>query len=85
VSFKYPGRDEWTLRHIDLHIHAGETLALVGLNGAGKTTLVKLITRLYDPTEGKITIDGIDLRDFDQRRAPQTHRRHIPKILYAIR
>ncbi len=66
VSFKYPGRDEWTLRHIDLHIHAGETLALVGLNGAGKTTLVKLITRLYDPTEGKITIDGIDLRDFDQ-------------------
>ncbi|RLT22886.1 MAG: ABC transporter ATP-binding protein, partial [Chloroflexi bacterium] len=66
VSFKYPGRDEWTLRHIDLHIKAGETLALVGLNGAGKTTLVKLITRLYDPTEGKITIDGIDLRDFDQ-------------------
>lgn len=66
VSFKYPGRDEWTLRHIDLHINAGETLALVGLNGAGKTTLVKLITRLYDPTEGHITIDGIDLRDFDQ-------------------
>ena len=66
VSFKYPGRDEWTLRHIDLHIKAGETLALVGLNGAGKTTLVKLITRLYDPTEGKITIDGIDLRDFAQ-------------------
>ena len=66
VSFKYPGRDEWTLRHIELHINAGETLALVGLNGAGKTTLVKLITRLYDPTEGNITIDGIDLRDFAQ-------------------
>lgn len=64
VSFKYPDSDEWTLQHINLHISAGETLALVGLNGAGKTTLVKLLTRLYDPTEGKITIDGIDLRDF---------------------
>jgi ATP-binding cassette subfamily B protein len=48
-----------------LHIRAGETLALVGLNGAGKTTLVKLLTRLYDPTEGHISIDGIDLRDID--------------------
>ncbi|MEY3990271.1 MAG: hypothetical protein RI985_1352 [Chloroflexota bacterium] len=65
VSFRYPEREEWTLRHINLHIKAGETLALVGINGAGKTTLVKLLTRLYDPTEGSITIDGIDIRDMD--------------------
>lgn len=65
VSFRYPDREEWTLRHITLHIKAGETLALVGINGAGKTTLVKLLTRLYDPTEGHITIDGIDIREMD--------------------
>lgn len=65
VSFRYPEHTHWTLRHVDLHIRAGETLALVGLNGAGKTTLVKLLTRLYDPTEGHISIDGIDLRDID--------------------
>jgi ATP-binding cassette, subfamily B, bacterial len=65
VSFRYPEREEWTLRHINLHIKAGETLALVGINGAGKTTLVKLLTRLYDPTEGSITIDGIDIREID--------------------
>jgi ATP-binding cassette subfamily B protein len=65
VSFRYPEREEWTLRHINLHIKAGETLALVGINGAGKTTLVKLLTRLYDPTEGYITIDGIDIRQID--------------------
>jgi ATP-binding cassette subfamily B protein len=65
VSFRYPEREEWTLRHINLHIKAGETLALVGINGAGKTTLVKLLTRLYDPTEGSITIDGIDIREMD--------------------
>lgn len=64
VSFRYPDRSDWTLRHVDLSIAAGETIALVGLNGAGKTTLVKLLTRLYDPTEGSITIDGIDIRDF---------------------
>lgn len=65
VSFRYPDREEWTLRHINLHINAGETLALVGINGAGKTTLVKLLTRLYDPTEGYITIDGIDIRQIN--------------------
>lgn len=76
VSFKYPDRDEWTLRHVDIHIGAGETLALVGLNGAGKTTLVKLLTRLYDPTEGHITVDGIDIRDI----APADLHAHIGVI-----
>jgi ATP-binding cassette subfamily B protein len=53
------------LRDINLHIHAGERIALVGLNGAGKTTLVKLLTRLYDPTEGQVLLDGVDLREYD--------------------
>ncbi len=65
VSFKYPGTEKWVLEDISFAIRPGETVALVGANGAGKTTLVKLLTRLYDPTEGRITIDGIDLRDFD--------------------
>ncbi|MHB8647301.1 MAG: ABC transporter ATP-binding protein, partial [Thermomicrobiales bacterium] len=65
VSFKYPGTEKWVLEDISFTIRPGETVALVGANGAGKTTLVKLLTRLYDPTEGTITIDGIDLRDFD--------------------
>jgi len=65
VSFKYPGTDKWVLEDISFTIHAGETVALVGANGAGKTTLVKLLTRLYDPTEGRILVDGTDLRDFD--------------------
>lgn len=65
VSFKYPGSDKFVLKNINLFIEAGESIALVGLNGAGKTTLIKLLTRLYDPTEGRITLDGIDLRDID--------------------
>ncbi len=65
VSFKYPGTDKSVLEDISFTIHAGETVALVGANGAGKTTLVKLLTRLYDPTEGRILVDGTDLRDFD--------------------
>ena len=65
VSFKYPGTDKWVLEDINFTIAAGETVALVGANGAGKTTLVKLLTRLYDPTDGRILIDGVDLRDFD--------------------
>jgi ATP-binding cassette subfamily B protein len=67
VGFRYPGRDAWALRHIDLVIPPGESLALVGENGAGKTTLVKLITRLYEPTEGRIVLDGRDLREWDIR------------------
>jgi len=65
VSFAYPGTDKPVIDHIDLTIGAGETVALVGLNGAGKTTLIKLLTRLYDPTEGEILLDGQDLRDYD--------------------
>ncbi|MFQ3632385.1 ABC transporter ATP-binding protein [Roseiflexus sp.] len=65
VSFRYPGRDDWALRNINLTITPGEKLALVGPNGAGKTTLIKLLTRLYDPTEGQILLDGVDLRDYD--------------------
>jgi ATP-binding cassette subfamily B protein len=62
VGFQYPGKDSWAVRHVNLAIPAGESLALVGENGAGKTTLVKLITRLYEPTEGRILLDGRDLR-----------------------
>ncbi len=58
VSFRYPGRDEWTLEHLDLFIPEGRSLAIVGKNGAGKTTLIKLLTRLYEPTRGKILLDG---------------------------
>jgi ATP-binding cassette subfamily B protein len=65
VGFRYPGSDEWALRDIDLTIRPGEKIALVGHNGAGKTTLIKLLSRLYDPTEGSILIDNIDIRDLD--------------------
>lgn len=65
VGFVYPGSERRALDHIDLHFEPGETLALVGENGAGKTTLVKLLCRLYDPTEGRITVDGIDLKQLD--------------------
>ena len=65
VSFRYPGSDAYVLRDINVHIKPGERIALVGLNGAGKTTLIKLLTRLYDPTEGQILLDGIDLREYD--------------------
>ncbi|MFN8491307.1 MAG: ATP-binding cassette domain-containing protein [Caldilineaceae bacterium] len=65
VSFRYHPEQPWVLRDINLKIPAGSCLALVGLNGAGKTTLVKLLTRLYDPTEGQILWDGIDIREFD--------------------
>jgi ATP-binding cassette, subfamily B, bacterial len=65
VGFRYPGRDEWALRGLDLFIPRGQSLALVGHNGAGKTTFIKLLTRLYEPTEGRILLDGRDLRGWD--------------------
>ena len=65
VSFKYPGTERYVLHDINLKIMPGEKLALVGPNGAGKTTLVKLFARLYDPDEGTIYLDGVDLRDYD--------------------
>ncbi len=65
VSFRYPDREEWALRDVNLKVLPGEKIALVGANGAGKTTLIKLLTRLYDPTEGQILLDGVDLREYD--------------------
>lgn len=65
VGFIYPGAERWAVRHMSFTLHAGEVLALVGENGAGKTTLVKLLTRLYDPSEGRILLDGRDLREYD--------------------
>ena len=65
VGFRYPGSEAWAVRHLSFHLRAGEALALVGENGAGKTTLVKLLARLYDPDEGRILLDGRDLRDYD--------------------
>jgi ATP-binding cassette subfamily B protein len=65
VGFKYPGSDRWALRHINLKVHVGQRIALVGENGCGKTTLTKLLARLYDPTEGRILVDGVDLREYD--------------------
>ncbi|MGH9835250.1 MAG: ABC transporter ATP-binding protein [Blastocatellia bacterium] len=65
VGFKYPGSDRWAVRHVNFSLRPGERLALVGENGAGKTTLTKLLARLYDPTEGRILLDGRDLREYD--------------------
>ncbi|HWQ13132.1 MAG TPA: ABC transporter ATP-binding protein [Roseiflexaceae bacterium] len=65
VWFRYPGREDWALRGVNLTIAPGEKIALVGPNGAGKTTLIKLLTRLYDPTRGQILLDGVDLREYD--------------------
>lgn len=65
IGFTYPSREEETLRDIDLTLAPGEVIALVGENGSGKTTLIKLLCRLYDPTRGEITVDGVDLRALD--------------------
>ncbi len=65
VCFAYPGTDRYVLENINLTFRPGETVVLVGLNGAGKTTLIKLLTRLYDPTEGRILLDGHDIKEYD--------------------
>ena len=65
VSFRYPGTDDWVLRDVSVHLPAGAVVALVGENGAGKTTVVKLLCRLYEPTEGRILVDGTDLSALD--------------------
>jgi ATP-binding cassette subfamily B protein len=65
VCFNYPGNSRLVLDHINFQLHTKERLALIGENGEGKTTIVKLMTRLYDPTEGQILLDGIDLREYD--------------------
>lgn len=65
VGFQYPGGEKWAVRHLSFTLKAGEKLALVGENGAGKTTLVKLLARLYEPSEGRILIDGVDIKEYD--------------------
>jgi len=65
VSFKYPGTDRYVLKNINITLNPNDTAVLVGLNGAGKTTLIKLLTRLYDPTEGEIYLDGYNLKEYD--------------------
>ncbi len=65
VGFRYPESDRWAVRHVNLTLRAGERVAFVGENGAGKTTLTKLLARLYDPSEGRVLLDGVDLREYD--------------------
>jgi ATP-binding cassette subfamily B protein len=65
VGFRYPGSERWAIRHVSFALMPGERIALVGENGAGKTTITKLLARLYDPTEGRILLDGVDLREYD--------------------
>jgi len=65
VSFGYPGQEGQAIKDLSFVIEPGETVAIVGRNGAGKTTLIKLLCRLYDPTAGRILLDGIDIREFD--------------------
>lgn len=68
VSFRYPGTEKYIFRDLNLVIHPGERIAIVGLNGAGKTTIVKLLCGLYDPEEGQVLLNGIDIRKFDRRK-----------------
>jgi ATP-binding cassette subfamily B protein len=65
VGFRYPESEQWAIRNVDFSLKPGERVALVGENGAGKTTITKLLARLYDPTEGRITLDGVDLKEYD--------------------
>lgn len=65
VGFRYPGTEAWAVRHVSFHLRPGERIAFVGENGAGKTTLTKLLARLYDPSEGRILLEDIDLREYD--------------------
>lgn len=67
VSFKYPGSDNYSLKNVNMKFKVGERLAVVGMNGSGKTTFIKLLCRLYDPTEGEILLNGIDIRKYDYR------------------
>ena len=67
VSFKYPGSDLWALRHVNMKFKVGKRLAIVGENGSGKTTFIKLLCRLYDPQEGQILLNGIDIRKYNYR------------------
>lgn len=64
VSFRYPDTDQWVLRHVNIKFRVGSRLAVVGMNGSGKTTFIKLLCRLYDPTEGEILLNGINIRKY---------------------
>lgn len=64
MSFQYPRSDVWALRHVNMKFKVGSRLAVVGMNGSGKTTFIKLLCRLYDPTEGQILLNGIDIRKY---------------------
>ena len=76
VGFRYAGSERWAIRGLSFGLSPGERIALVGENGAGKTTLAKLLVRLYDPTEGRVLLDGVDLREYD----PESLRRHVGVI-----
>ena len=65
VSFCYPGSEQYALRHLNLKVNCRQKLCIVGENGSGKTTFIKLLTRLYQPSEGKILLDGVDISEFD--------------------
>ena len=65
VSFKYPGSDTYALKNLSMKLNIGQRLAVVGMNGSGKTTMIKLLCRLYDPTEGEITLNGFDIKKYD--------------------
>lgn len=67
MSFRYPNTEKYIIRNMNLTIHPGENIAIVGLNGAGKTTLVKLLCGFYDPDEGRILLNGTDIREFNRR------------------
>lgn len=67
VSFRYPGTEKVIIHNMDLTLHPGEKIAIVGLNGAGKTTLVKLLCGFYDPDEGRVLLNGIDIREFNRQ------------------
>ncbi len=77
VSFKYPGSDRYALRHLSIKLEANKKLCIVGENGSGKTTFIKLLTRLYLPTEGEITLDGVNIREFD----PEKYQRLFAPVL----
>lgn len=64
MSFRYPGSDQYALRHVSMKFRVGRRLAVVGENGSGKTTFIKLLCRLYDPTEGEILLNGINIRKY---------------------
>lgn len=84
VSYRYPGAEKDTIHNMDLVIHPGEKLAVVGLNGAGKTTLVKLICGLIDPTDGQILLNGTDIRIFNRKEYYHRARKMIQNRLEEI-